>query len=100
MHCCYASWPVFATRRRQHVTAKSVLFIIATCNTLQPWDPFTNVVLTWIRLRMSWECRDRYLAVSFDVSGGEIVPDIPDTCATGNFTYLVRSPYAQNAMLV
>ena len=34
-------------------------------------------------------CRDRLLAVSFEVGGGE---NIPGACATGNFTYLVRGP--------
>ena len=37
-------------------------------------------------------CRDRYLAVSFEVGDGENVPDIPGACATRNFTYLVRGP--------
>ena len=35
-------------------------------------------------------CRDRWLAVSFDVSGGENAYGIPGACATRNFTYLVR----------
>ena len=29
---------------------------------------------------------------SFEVGGGENVPDIPGACATHNFTYLVRGP--------
>ena len=33
-------------------------------------------------------CRDRKLAVSFEVSGGENVPGIPGACTTRNFTYL------------
>ena len=37
-------------------------------------------------------CRDRKLAVSFEVSGGGNIPGIPGTCATRNFTYLVRGP--------
>ena len=37
-------------------------------------------------------CRDRKLAVSFEVGGGENVPGIPDACATCNFTYLERGP--------
>ena len=37
-------------------------------------------------------CRDRYLAVSFEVGGGENVPGIPGACATCNFAYLVRGP--------
>ena len=36
--------------------------------------------------------RDRKLAVSFEISGGENVSDIPGQCATRNFTYLVRGP--------
>ena len=36
---------------------------------------------------------DRQLAVSFEVGGGENVPDIPGACATRNFTYLVRGPW-------
>ena len=38
-------------------------------------------------------CRDRLLAVSFEVGGGENVPGIPGTCATRNFAYLVRGPW-------
>ena len=37
-------------------------------------------------------CRDRQLAVSFEVGGGENVPGIPGACAAHNFTYLVRGP--------
>ena len=37
-------------------------------------------------------CRDRYLAVSFEIGGGGNVPGIPGACATCNFTYLVRGP--------
>ena len=37
-------------------------------------------------------CRDRKLAVSFEVGGGENVPGIPGTFTTRNFTYLVRGP--------
>ena len=37
-------------------------------------------------------CRDRLLAVSFDIDGGENVPGIPGACATHNFTYLVGGP--------
>ena len=39
-------------------------------------------------------CRERKLAISFDVIGGEKVPAIPGACATRNFTYLVRGPSA------
>ena len=38
-------------------------------------------------------CRDRYLAVSVEVGGGENVPGIPGACATRNFTYLVRASW-------
>ena len=38
-------------------------------------------------------CRDRQLAVSFEVGGGENVPGIHGACRTRNFTYLVRGPY-------
>ena len=38
-------------------------------------------------------CRDRLLAVSFEVGGGENVPGIPGACATRNFAYLVRGPW-------
>ena len=37
-------------------------------------------------------CRDRLLAVFFEVSGGENVPGIPGACAIRNFTYLARGP--------
>ena len=34
-----------------------------------------------------------WLAVSFEVGGGENVPGIPGACATRNFMYLVRGPW-------
>ena len=37
-------------------------------------------------------CRDRLLAVSFEVDGGGNVPGILGACATRNFAYLVRGP--------
>ena len=37
-------------------------------------------------------CRDRWLAVPFEVGGGENVPGILGACATRNFTYLVKGP--------
>ena len=37
-------------------------------------------------------CRDCYLAVSFEVSGGENISGILGACATRKFTYLVRCP--------
>ena len=39
-------------------------------------------------------CRDRLLAVSFEVGGGENVPGIPRACAIRHFTCLVRGPLA------
>ena len=41
-------------------------------------------------------CRDRQLAVSFEVGGGENVPGIPGAYATNNFTYLVRGPWCKS----
>ena len=41
--------------------------------------------------------RDRWLVVSFEVGGGEIVPGIPGACATRNFAYLVRGPWLGNS---
>ena len=49
--------------------------------------------LAWRTCRDAF--RDRWLVVSFDVSGRENVPGIPGTCATRNFTYLVRVPCEQ-----
>ena len=37
-------------------------------------------------------CLDRWLAVSFEIGGGENVPGIPGACATRNFTY-ARGPW-------
>ena len=55
-------------------------------------------ILTCIMERASRTCRDacryRYLAVSFEVGGGENVPAIPGACATLNFAYLVRGPWS------
>ena len=39
------------------------------------------------------ECRDRYLAVSFEVGGGENVPGIPRARAIRDFAYLERGPH-------
>ena len=49
------------------------------------------MALAWRTCRDA--CRDRLLAVTFGVGGGENVPGIPGACATGNFTYLVRGPW-------
>ena len=53
---------------------------------------------TCITARASRTCRGarrvRLLAVSFEVGGGENVPDIPGACATRNVTYLERGPHA------
>ena len=38
-------------------------------------------------------CRDRELAVSFEVGGGGNVLGIPGACATRDFRYLVRYPF-------
>ena len=38
-------------------------------------------------------CRDRWLEVSFEVSGGKNAPGIPCACTVHNFTYLVRGPW-------
>ena len=38
-------------------------------------------------------CRNRKLAVSFEIYGGE---NVPGACATCNFTYLVRGPSYSN----
>ena len=43
-------------------------------------------------------CRNRKLAICFEVGVGGNVPSIPGACATRNFTYLVRGPW-HNAML-
>ena len=37
--------------------------------------------------------RDRYIAISVAVGGGESVPGIPGACATRNFTFLVRGSW-------
>ena len=38
-------------------------------------------------------CRDRWLAVFFEVGNGENVPDIRGACRARNFTYLARGPW-------
>ena len=42
-------------------------------------------------------CRDRKLAVSFEVRGEENVPGIPGACATRNFANPIRGPF-ENSM--
>ena len=54
---------------------------IPTCITARAW------------LTCCVACRDRKLAVSFDVGGWENIPDIPGACPTRNFAYLVRGPW-------
>ena len=46
---------------------------------------------TWRTCRDA--CRDRWLAVSFEVGGGENIPGIPGARTTRNFTYVVRGPW-------
>ena len=53
---------------------------IPTCITTRAWRTCRDV------------CRDRLLAVYFEVGGGENVPGITGACATRNFMYLVRGP--------
>ena len=53
---------------------------IPTCITARAWRTCRDA------------CRDRQLAVSFKVGGGENVPGIPGACATRNFTHLARGP--------
>ena len=52
--------------------------------------PTCITALAWRLCRDA--CRDRYLAVSFEVGGGEDVPDIPCACAIRTFAYLARGP--------
>ena len=55
---------------------------IPTCITARAWRTCRGA------------CRDRLLVVSFEVGGWENVPGIPGACATRNFTYLARGPWA------
>ena len=43
-----------------------------------------------------YACRDRLLAVSFEVGSEENVPGILGACANHNFTYLVRGPWPED----
>ena len=54
---------------------------IPTCITARAWPTSRD------------SCRDRQLAVSFEVSGMGNVPDIPGACASRNFAYLARGPW-------
>ena len=54
---------------------------IPTCITARAWSTCCDA------------CRDRKLAVSSEVRGGQNVPGTPGACATHNFTYLIRGPY-------
>ena len=54
---------------------------IPTCITARVWRTCRDA------------CRDRWLAVSFEVGGRGSVPGIPVACETRNFTYLVRGPW-------
>ena len=55
--------------------------VILTCITARAWRTCQDA------------CRDRLLAVSFEVGGMENVPGIPSACATCDFTYLARGPW-------
>ena len=61
-------------------------------------DPDIITARVWCPCRDA--CRDRLLAFSVDVNGGENVPGIPDACTTRNFTYLVRGAYAASAQWI
>ena len=54
---------------------------ILTCITARAWGTCRDA------------CRDRQLALSFEVGGGQNVQGSPGACASRNFTYLVRGPY-------
>ena len=59
----------------------------------------------WLAIPRAWRtcrdaCRDRQPAVSFEVGGGENVPGIPGTCATRNFTYLIRGPWKETFVAI
>ena len=54
---------------------------IPTCITARAWRMCRDA------------CRDRQLAVSFDVDGGKNLSGIPSACVTRNFTYLVRGTW-------
>ena len=47
-------------------------------------------------------CRDRLLAVPFEVGGGETIPGIlvPDVCATPNYTYPARGLREENHNII
>ena len=55
---------------------------IPTCITARAWRTCRDA------------CRDRWLAISFEVGDGENVPCIRGTCAIRNFAYLVRGPWS------
>ena len=54
---------------------------IPTCITARAWRTRRDA------------CRERWLAVSFEVGGGKNVPGTPGACATKNFMHLVRGPW-------
>ena len=54
---------------------------IPTCITARAWRTCHDA------------CRDRLLAVSFEVGGVENVPGFPGACATSNVACLVRDPW-------
>ena len=58
---------------------------IPTCITARAWPTCRDA------------CRDCYLAVSFEIGGGENVPGIPGACTTQIVTYLVRGPLTSHS---
>ena len=80
-----------------------------SCYFENAWWHKNGIPLSWVLvwasyqirgLRMRLECRERFpghrgLAISTCFASRHIVPGIPGACATRNFAYLVRGPWAE-----
>ena len=64
--------------------------VVGCACTRNAGNVFPAIASVWCTCRDA--CRDRWLAVSFEVVGWENAPGIPGACATRNFTYVVRGP--------
>ena len=95
LYCCLSVWNKITTTTIVAIISTNIRLTIASSN--KYWIGCTETFSYTLHVHgeprtrtCRDECRDRYLAVSFEVGGGENVPGIPSACATRDFTYLAR----------
>ena len=105
-HTCVQPTVTFMTTKRYGPLARYVILLVAHALECRERLPSHSglAIPTCITAR-AWRtcldaCRDRWLAISFEVGGGKNVPGIPGACAIRNFAYLVRDPWTGPALFL